>query len=143
MDKGRRLASRLLAISIPVLLALVILMTIVQHRYDKILNPVFYALVATVIASHLYLQIVEPKAAAQADDAWLLETVRYYRDLDFFRQYRDLSDRELVRKLKKLRKEEFDEASFPMDRLADLWVLSLDKDRVFWGDLEADVFAGG
>jgi hypothetical protein len=75
---------------------------------------------------------------------WLLEAVRYYRNLDFFQKYKRLSDADIVHKFYDefysmntgLRLDNFEDLSLYE---ADLCLLSWDMKRVFWGDMECDI----
>ena len=77
-------------------------------------------------------EAASPKAAAESDGRnWLLERVRYYRGLGFFRQYSDLADKELAQRLKAAQRAKAGSPLAPGDPLADLHLLGHDGDRVW------------
>ncbi len=84
--------------------------------------------------------------------AWLRQAVRFYQSLGFFKTvpvYRDgnfataapSSEDEAVASLELALKEEHGDNFGPSDRFADLYLLKLDPERIWWEDLEADVCA--
>lgn len=73
---------------------------------------------------------------------WATEAVGFYRTLGFFNECSDLSDKDLALKLTTLEKAEWDTPINPKDKVADLQLLRWDEQRIWWQDLEADVFAG-
>lgn len=60
--------------------------------------------------------------------------------LGFFDKYAGLTDEELLRRVKAHWTKTG--GDWKPEGLADILLLSLDKSRVFWGDLEADVAPG-
>jgi hypothetical protein len=74
----------------------------------------------------------------------LVEAVHFYRGLGFFSQYSDLPDTEAAKRLNAiyrsdaLRKQDLD-MSGDLDNLV---LLSLDEDRVWWEDAEANMIDG-
>ncbi|OUL34446.1 hypothetical protein BV372_13650 [Nostoc sp. T09] len=63
---------------------------------------------------------------------WLLDTLIYYRQIEFFTRYQDFSNKELVDEVKKLAKKLYSntyERFF--DEQNDWYVLNLDRQRVF------------
>lgn len=68
---------------------------------------------------------------------WLLDVVRYYRPLEFFRDYEGRSDREVVLALADLYQRAWDAPIDPESELAELELLALDDSRVWWEDTEA------
>ncbi len=72
----------------------------------------------------------------------LVDVIRLYRDLAFFSEHSQLSDDELAEHLntryRAIHRRDID----PGRDLADLGLLSLDEERLWWVDLEDDVFAG-
>lgn len=77
---------------------------------------------------------------SQASDKWLLQSVQYFRSLGFFAEYAALSDEQLATHLTQAAMERHGVID-PADQLADLMLLSLDEQRVWWDDTEADVCA--
>jgi hypothetical protein len=73
---------------------------------------------------------------------WLLEFVRYYRNLQFFYEYKDLPDHDLARQLESFWEEEMGVTFDPSDPKIDLYLLRWDNNRVWWHDTEADVCIG-
>lgn len=120
------------------------LIAIVMGIWGKAINPNILRVIAVIlivpaIAVLVYkmfpllkpLPKVRKKKAKKSDP---MEAVHYYRQMGFFEKFSNLSDEELVNKLR-----EVDE--FSMKSGEDLDLLSIDKDRVWWEDMEADVFA--
>ncbi|MEZ4867273.1 MAG: hypothetical protein R3C14_38470 [Caldilineaceae bacterium] len=73
---------------------------------------------------------------------WALEIVHYFRPLGFFADWARLSEDQLVTKLLAQRRwiwgfRDFDPSSIQEE----LGLLSLDKERIWWRDLEANVCA--
>jgi N-acetylneuraminic acid mutarotase len=71
-----------------------------------------------------------------------LDLVRLYRELGFFADKSGLSDDELTDHLNAQYRSVFHKDFEPAESLADLALLSLDKERLWWADLEDDVFPG-
>jgi hypothetical protein len=69
---------------------------------------------------------------------WLVETVRYFRGLDFFAAERLLSDEQLVRKVEAAHRANWDEPLDPAAgaQLADMYVVATDPTRIWWRDIE-------
>lgn len=63
---------------------------------------------------------------------WLVETLRYYRDLGFFRHYADLPDEQLADRIEEMRQRETSLDFEPTDPKAELELLRMDADRVWW-----------
>lgn len=76
----------------------------------------------------------------QDADSWLIRSVKYFRSLGFFAEHTGLSDEQLAAHLTDAAKERHGVIN-PGDELADLMLLSLDQQRVWWEDTEADVCA--
>src|SRR5437868_2921829 len=75
-------------------------------------------------------------------ERWLLESVRFFRQLGFFARHSALPDEALARMLDASHREEW---GVPLDGagdLADLQLLKWDEDRVWWEDIEADICDG-
>jgi len=72
-------------------------------------------------------------------DAWLREGAAYYRRLGWFAEWIDLSEEQLLRKVIELLEEEGNTRPDPTDQSADVSLMALDDERVWWNDLEADV----
>jgi len=70
---------------------------------------------------------------------WLVEALRFFKELGFFREYSEFSLDELADKLEQKQEEEWGETFDPADRLSDLDLLRWDSERVWWRDTEADV----
>jgi len=68
---------------------------------------------------------------------WLLDVVRYYRPLEFFRDYEGRSDRETALALADLYQRAWDAPIEPESEMAELEVLALDDSRIWWEDTEA------
>lgn len=71
---------------------------------------------------------------------WLAKSIKYFRALGFFAGYPALSDNELAPQLEQAAKQRHGVID-PHNELADLILLSLDDQRVWWDDTEADVCA--
>lgn len=69
---------------------------------------------------------------------WLIESIKYFRNLGFFSEHASLTDLQLELRLQELAKTRHGVID-PNDELADLILLSLDDKRVWWDDTEADV----
>lgn len=73
-------------------------------------------------------------------DSWYASTVRYYRDMGFFSQQKDFPVDDLVRFVKSAVARDWDEPFPPKAvedaQAADMFALMIDKDRVWYGDLE-------
>lgn len=80
----------------------------------------------------------------------LMDAVRYYRSLGFFKQYAELSDQELFQQFDKQLKADWNEGTDPFspnldygyEDFADLYLLAYDTERVWLEDTEADVGPG-
>jgi hypothetical protein len=70
---------------------------------------------------------------------WLLESVRYFRPLGFFKKYHFLSDEELVSELHQIG---WNGEPTPSYGVTDLSLLVIDHEVVWWRDTEAEVFMG-
>src|SRR5205809_2992968 len=81
-------------------------------------------------------------AKTDEETNWFRESVRFYLGLGFFEEHRNLSDNDLVTTLELLLRESYLEGPTPSSRLADLEIMRLDDDRVWWEDIEADVGMG-
>ncbi len=77
----------------------------------------------------------------QTTDQWLLEAVRYFRQLGFFEHYAQ-SDDELAEIEERRLQEEWGDDWDPLVEHPDLFLLAHDSRRVWWMDMEADVFPG-
>lgn len=77
---------------------------------------------------------------SQTSDTWLLQSVQYFRSLGFFAEHAALSDSQLAEHLTQAAMERHGVID-PANQLADLMLLSLDEQRVWWDDTEADVCA--
>src|SRR5438876_1070443 len=103
------------------------------------------------------MKTVPPRGAGMATES-LIEAVRYYRRLEFFREYSDLPDEALGQRLEALVENEWGETFTTNDTglqvvdewgetlvspenvpLAELTLLRADSTRVWWEDTEADV----
>lgn len=67
---------------------------------------------------------------------WLIEVVRTYRPLDFFRDFEGQSDRETALALAGLYQRAWDASIDPDSELTELEVLALDDSRVWWEDTD-------
>lgn len=73
----------------------------------------------------------------QASQQWLLEAIRFYRPLEFFRDFEGRSDRETAEELAELYRRAWDAEIDPASELAELELLALDDSRVWWEDTAA------
>ena len=74
---------------------------------------------------------------------WLVQLVAYYRGLGFFAQDRDLSDEALAQRLAAAQRESGEPPFRSNDPLIDFRLLRHDRDRVWWGNPQANVVAEG
>lgn len=70
---------------------------------------------------------------------WFVETIEYFRSLNFFERYKQLSTAELAGIVSDWLKQDWDEELESPNILLELSLLSFDEDRVWWDDTEADV----
>ncbi|MCI0393615.1 MAG: hypothetical protein L0332_24480 [Chloroflexi bacterium] len=75
-------------------------------------------------------------------DKWLSESLNFFRRLDFYRQFNDLTIEDLVQEVKSQRDKIWDEPFDPSSETADIELLSFDNERVWYQDAEADVGMG-
>lgn len=68
---------------------------------------------------------------------WLVDAVRFYRSLEFFRDYEGRADRDVAIALADLYQRAWDAPVDPASELAELELLALDDSRVWWEDTEA------
>ncbi len=70
---------------------------------------------------------------------WLVETIEYFRSLNFFERYKQLSTTELAALLNGRFEQEWGKEPDPSRKTSELLLLAYDEDRVWWNDTEADV----
>ena len=75
-------------------------------------------------------------------DESFTERAAALRDIGLFADFQGLSDQELAEQLEAALSEEWGEQIPEDDPLFELFVAALDRTRVWWGDLEADVADG-
>lgn len=75
-------------------------------------------------------------------EAWVRDSIHYFRTLGFFEQYRHMSEDALASYIRHRIGVDEGEVCDPSDWREDLLLLSCDHDRVWRKDLEADVARG-
>lgn len=85
---------------------------------------------------------IKSEPAPAPPRSWVIESLHYFRALGFFAADEALSDEELAGRLQKNNAEEWGMPVAPPDSQADLMLLRLDAERVWWEDTEADVCEG-
>lgn len=92
-----------------------------------------------------YLPLAPQKKGSKE---WFLESVRYYRNLDFFKDCSHLSDVQLLDEIinhpgtNRTHHLFADIHSLSLQEM-EVYLISWDKKRVWWGDMECDVYPGG
>jgi len=87
------------------------------------------ALLAAAGVALLRLWRYDPSPAPRR---WLVETLHYFREFGFFRHYPDLDDEQLADRIDVLRRKETSIEFDPTDPKAELELLRMDEDRVWW-----------
>lgn len=73
---------------------------------------------------------------------WLLDALRYYRAMGFFRTFAELDDNALADRVAELRRRQTAVDFDPTDPKSDLELLALDGNRVWWNETEVPVDPG-
>lgn len=103
--------------------------------------PLLVLVVVILIA--LILPLTRRRARKKAAmREWLMQSISYFRNMAFFEADAALSDADLADKLEALQIKEQGDTFDPSDELADLFLLKWDKNRIWWGDIQADVSKG-
>jgi hypothetical protein len=85
-----------------------------------------------------------PEPEVEADEEapsgdWLLDSVHYFRNLEFYGQHADLSDEELAERVEMACVDKWGAVPDPGEPRADLKLLHSDQERVWWKNTEAEV----
>jgi hypothetical protein len=102
----------------------------------------FLATAAAMGGGAVVLARVRRADPATSSRRWLVETLRYFRDLGFFRHYADLPDELLADRVEELRRRETSIDFDPSDPKAELELLRMDPDRVWWKAIDTRALAG-
>lgn len=76
---------------------------------------------------------------------WLVEHVKYFRNMGFYKRFKHLSDKELAVTLRNSAKTRYEDEGFPFDRetgLLDPFVLNIDDENLWWEGGEMDIGRG-
>ncbi|MCX6377570.1 MAG: hypothetical protein NTU88_16300, partial [Armatimonadetes bacterium] len=105
-------------------------------------TKIIIAVVSLIVVVLVQYFIVQPMIMGIRRKKKPLEAVRYLRKMGFFSEYASLPDEELVSRLEQMYQENYEGPLDDSEGLLDVDLLTFDKTRVWYQDIECDVDMG-